>query len=100
MAAKHDSGFGTAAGTAQGQFEAEQARLDKKATLDLWIRAAGDWDRVQRPDDAAYCRWRAAHLAQKSGHGTVAAKLLRRAAHDAKEHVPLAAAIAGTTGPS
>jgi hypothetical protein len=102
-AAKHHPGTFDAGGfpgdrAAHGQFEAEQARLHKKATVDLWTRAARDWDRVQRPHDAAYCRWRAAQLALKSGHGTVATKLLRRAAHDAKEHVPLAAAIAATPG--
>jgi hypothetical protein len=83
---------------AHGQFEAEQARLHKRATVDLWVQAARDWDRVQRPHDAAYCRWRAGQLALESGHRTAAAKLLRRAAQDAKEHVPLAAAIAATPG--
>lgn len=100
-AAKHHPGTFDADGfpgdrAAHGQFEAEQARLHKKATVDLWTRAARDWDRVQRPHDAAYCRWRAAQLALKCGHGTVATKLLRRAAHDAREHVPLAAASAAT----
>jgi hypothetical protein len=78
---------------AHGQFEAEQARLHKMATVDLWVQAARDWDRVHRAHDAAYCRWRAAQLALQSGQGTVATKLLRRAAVDALEHVPLAAAI-------
>ena len=100
-AAKHHSGVFDPGGfpsdlAANGQFEAEQARLHKKATVDLWVRAARKWDGVQRPHDAAYCRWRAAQLALKSGHGTVATKLLRRAAHDGTQHVPLAASIAAT----
>jgi tetratricopeptide (TPR) repeat protein len=102
-AAKHNPAIFDADGfpgdrAAHGQFEAERARLHKKATVDLWVQAARDWDRVQRRHDAAYCRWRAAQLALESGHGTVAAKLLRRAARDAMEHVPLAAAIAATPG--
>jgi hypothetical protein len=102
-AAKHHPGVFDADGfpgdlAAHGQFEAERARLHNKATVDLWVQAARDWDRIQRPHDAAYCRWRAAQLALQGGHGTVAAKLLRRAAHDAREHVPLAATIAATSG--
>ena len=73
-AAKHHSGvFDPTASpgdlAANGQFEAEQARLHKRATVDLWVQAARNWDRVQRPHDAAYSRWRAAQLALKSGHG-------------------------------
>jgi len=102
-AAKHHAGVFDAEGfpgdlAAHGQFEAERARLHKKETVDLWVQAARDWDRIQRPHDAAYCRWRAAQLASKDGHGTVAGNLLRRAAHDARAHVPLAAAIAATPG--
>jgi hypothetical protein len=102
-AAKHHPGVFDTDGfpgdlAAHGQFEAELARLHQKATVDLWVQAARDWDRIQRPHDAAYCRWRAAQLALQSDQGTVAAKLLRRAAHDAKEHVPLAATIASTPG--
>jgi tetratricopeptide (TPR) repeat protein len=88
---------------AHGQFEAERARLHNKDTVDLWVEAARDWDHIQRPHDAAYCRWRAAQLALRGGQGTAAAKLLRRAAHDARQHVPLTAAIdatiAGTGSP-
>ena len=48
------------------------------------------------PHDAAYCRWRGAQVALATGQGTVAARLLRRAARDAREHVPLSTAIAET----
>jgi hypothetical protein len=102
-AAKHHAGVFEADGfpgdlAAHGQFEAERARLHRKATVDLWVEAARDWDRIQRPHDAAYCRWRAAQLALESGQGTVAAKLLRRAAGDARTHGPLTAAIVATSG--
>ena len=49
-----------------------------------------------RPHEAAYCRWRAAQAALRDGQGTVAARLLKRAAADAREHVPLSQAIAAT----
>jgi tetratricopeptide (TPR) repeat protein len=75
---------------------AELARLVGTPSLHLWAAAAGHWDRVGRPHEAAYCRWRAAQLALADGRRTVAQRLLRRAAYGAREHVPLSAAIADT----
>ena len=80
------------------QWGAELARLDGTATVDHWGRAASAWDRLSRPHDSAYCRWRAAQVALREGNRTVAARLLKRAARDAREHVPLSEAIARTTG--
>jgi hypothetical protein len=76
---------------------AESARLIRTATVDHWVRAATHWDRLGRPHDSAYCRWRAAQVAQATGQGSVAGRLLKRAARDAREHVPLASAIAETS---
>ena len=73
---------------------AELARLDGSATVGDWVRAAAAWDRLTRPHDSAYCRWRGAQLALREGQGTIAARLLKRAAVDAREHVPLSRAIA------
>ena len=76
---------------------AELARAGTTATIDHWARAAAAWDRLARPHDAAYCRWRAAQCAQRMGQGMLAERLLRRAARDAAEHVPLSRAITATS---
>jgi tetratricopeptide (TPR) repeat protein len=75
---------------------AERARLLAEAPLDGWAAAAREWDRLTRPHDAAYCRWRAAEVALGAGQGTVARRLLARATRDAREHVPLLRAIEDT----
>jgi hypothetical protein len=75
---------------------AELARLAGEAKVEQWTSAATAWDQIERPHDAAYCRWRAAQVALATGQGTLAARLLKRAARDAREHVPLSAAIAET----
>ena len=75
---------------------AEMARLGGTAGVEPWGRAATEWDALTRRHDAAYCRWRAAQAALRDGQGTLAARLLRRAATDAHEHVPLSSAIAAT----
>lgn len=75
---------------------AEMARLLDTASLDRWVAAAAEWDRLRRPHDAAYCRWRAAQVALRDGQGTMAHRLLVRAASDASQHVPLSRAIAAT----
>ena len=77
-------------------WEAELARLDGRDATEAWAAAATAWDPMVRPHDAAYCRWRGAQVALARGQRTIAAKLLRRAERDAREHVPLAAAIAAT----
>jgi hypothetical protein len=75
---------------------AELARLDRADRADQWISAATSWDRLGRPHDAAYCRWRAAQAGLRLGEGTVATRLLKRAATDARQHVPLCEAVART----
>ena len=69
------------------------ARHDGVGTPALWTATASRWDDLHRPHDAAYARWRAAQCALRDGQGTVAQRLLRRAATDAGEHVLLVEAI-------
>ena len=76
---------------------AESARHVCRPSLELWAVAARHWDGLGRPHDAAYCRWRGAQVALATGQGTLAARLLRRAATDARGHVPLTTAIADTS---
>jgi len=78
-------------------WRAELARIDGTATIESWARAASAFDRLTWPHDAAYCRWRAAQVAQRTGEGTLAARLLNRAAADARTHAPLSESIAATT---
>ncbi len=78
-------------------WQAETARLAGQPSLELWATAAGEWDKLSRPHDAAYCRWRGAQVALATDQGTIALRLLRRAAREAREHVPLSTAIAETT---
>lgn len=75
---------------------AELSRIDGTESVAGWASAAAEWDRIRRPHDAAYCRWRAAEVALRDGEGTTAHRLLTRAATDAHTHVPLAQAIAAT----
>ena len=77
-------------------WEAELARTAGADDSRQWIRAAASFDDLQRPHDAAYCRWRAAQAAISAGLGTAAQRLLTRSAADARGHVPLAHAIAHT----
>ncbi|MFC7494939.1 MULTISPECIES: ATP-binding protein [unclassified Nocardioides] len=72
---------------------AELARLAGRPSLERWVGAAAAWDAIGRPHDSAYCRWRGARVATATGQAGVAAKLLRRAERDAREHVPLLALI-------
>ena len=48
--------------------------------MDGWVAAAAAWDRLTRPYDAAYCRWRGAQVALATAQGTLAGRLLKRAA--------------------
>jgi hypothetical protein len=85
---------------AQGAtWNAELARLTGRAATEHWLAAAAEWDRLIRPHDSAYCRWQGAKVAQATGRGDLAARLLRRAARDAREHVPLSTAIDRTATP-
>ena len=77
-------------------WEAEVRRLLDRDTVEAWTEAATTWRDLDRPHDEAYCQWRAAQVALRDGHGTVAARLLKQAATRAREHVPLAQAIART----
>ena len=79
-----------------GSWRAELDRLGGSQVIEHWVMAAEAWDKLPRPHDAAYCRWRAAQVALQEGRGTVAAKLLKRATNDAREHVPLLEAIGRT----
>ena len=79
-----------------GTWAAELARLQGRETVDGWVAAAAAWDRLTRPYDAAYCRWRGAHVALATVQGTLAGRLLKRAARDARGHIPLSEAIRRT----
>jgi tetratricopeptide (TPR) repeat protein len=99
-AARHDpfgpQAVGVAAPVWHAVWRAELAALEDSETVDGWMDAASGWDRLTHPHDAAYCRWRAARVALREGRGTLAHRLLARAAADAREHVPLSRAIAAT----
>ena len=77
-------------------WHAELSRIAGSTSVDLWVGAAREWDRLRRPHDAAYCRWRAAQVALRADQGTTATRLLKRAATDARGHVPLSEAIGRT----
>jgi tetratricopeptide (TPR) repeat protein len=77
-------------------WKAELCRLENRATVEVWVRAAAAWDRVGRPHEAAYCRWRGAQVALDDGRGTLSTRLARRARADARQHVPLAEAATAT----
>ena len=59
------------------------------AVVELWAAAAAAWDKIVRPHDSAYCRWRGAQVAFATEQASAARKLLRRAERDAREHMPL-----------
>ena len=77
------------------QWRAELSRAGNNPDATLWGRAAEAWEGLDRPHRAAYARWRQAEalLAKPDGR-SAAAPILRRAAEQAVEHVPLATAIA------
>ncbi len=77
-------------------WRAELARVEATDTIELWVRAATEFDQLSWPHDAAYCRWRAARVALCTGEGTRATRLLKRAAADSRTHAPLSEAIAAT----
>ena len=62
--------------------------------MTLWQQAATAWDALSRPHPAAYARWRQAEtLLATSGGRASAATVLRTAARQASQHVPLSMAI-------
>ncbi|MFC7724914.1 ATP-binding protein [Nocardioides sp. GCM10028917] len=77
-------------------WRAELARLMRTDLVSAWTDAAATWDLRNRPHDAAYCRWRGAQAALRQHQGTLGRRLLRRAAADARTHVPLRLAINAT----
>ena len=78
-------------------YAAEMNRLTGRQTVETWVGAAREWDKVHRPHDAAYCRWRAAQIALATGEGTTAAPLLNKAARQAREHALLLKVIASVS---
>ena len=76
---------------------AEMARAREVPALEQWSVAASSWDRLGRPHESGYCRWRAGQEAVATGRRNLATRLLRHAARDARGHVPLLAAIEATT---
>ena len=73
---RHDTHLAAHAAT----FTVELGRASGRDRAAEWGEAAALWDELERPHDAAYCRWRAAQVALREGHGTVAARLLKKAA--------------------
>jgi hypothetical protein len=81
----------------EATWHAELSRLTAPPAIEPWTAAASEWDALQRPFDGAYCRWRAGQSALTIGQGSIARRLLARAARDAREHVPLRDSIARTS---
>lgn len=77
-------------------YDAELARATGRRSAEQWLAAAGAWDAVQRPHQAAYCWWHAARAALAEDQGAAAARLLTRALRSADQHVPLSAAVRAT----
>lgn len=96
--AKPTPGWATA-GALHLTWTAELARLDGKDSVQHWLKAASEYSRLRRRHDIAYCRWRAAQAALRDGQGRASARLLDKAAVDARGHVPLLAAIRATSPP-
>lgn len=75
---------------------AELSRLAARPHPHAWVAAAKEWDAIGRPFESAYARWRGAKAASITGQGTLSNRLLRRAAKDAHDHLPLAQVILKT----
>jgi len=76
-------------------WKAEWTRLHGGSDAGAWGQAADAWDALGRPHRAAYARWRHADALLARPHGrTEAADVLRTAAVQAVQHVPLSDAIA------
>ncbi len=75
-------------------WQAESGRLRGASDAPAWPEAAVAWDALSRPHRAAYARWRHAQvLLASSRNRSAAALLLRTAAAQAVQHVPLSNAI-------
>jgi len=57
--------------------KAELGRARGRLTLDLWLAAAGEWDAIDRPYQAAIMRWHAAEAQVEAGNRDAAAELAR-----------------------
>jgi DNA-binding CsgD family transcriptional regulator len=82
-------------GKAHGRsWHAEWTRLRGEHDPQAWHEAAAAWEALSRPHRAAYARWRQAEalLAQPYGRAP-ATEILRTAARQAAQHLPLSAAI-------
>ena len=76
-------------------WQAEWSRLCGRPDAASWERAATEWDVLSRRHRAAYARWRQAEALLASPLGrSAAAPVLRTAAHQAEQHVPLSGAVA------
>jgi DNA-binding CsgD family transcriptional regulator len=75
-------------------WRAEWSRVRGESDAAGWEQAAGAWDELGRPHRAAYARWRQAEalLALPYGRGA-ATPVLREAAVQAEQHVPLSNAV-------
>jgi DNA-binding CsgD family transcriptional regulator len=84
------------AGAQLASWEAELARLRGTSSATAWDTAASEWDRLTRPHRAAYARLRQAEALLAKPDGRAAATpLLRTAAGQAVQHVPLLQVIHG-----
>ena len=81
--------------TADGlSWQAELGRLQGRSDATDWKKASAAWDALTRPHGAAYARWRQAEALLTRRHGrTPAAAVLRTAAAQARQHMPLSNAI-------
>lgn len=89
--------FGNVPATAQDDalsWQAESSRLRGESDTTLWEQAATAWDALTGQDRAAYARWRQAEALLAMPYGRApASTVLRAAAMQATQHVPLANAI-------
>jgi DNA-binding CsgD family transcriptional regulator/tetratricopeptide (TPR) repeat protein len=75
-------------------WQAEWSRLKGQSNASMWEQSAAAWDAIARPHEAAYARWRQAEaLLTMPGGRASAAAVLRTAAEQATQHVPLSNAI-------
>jgi DNA-binding CsgD family transcriptional regulator len=75
-------------------WQAEWSRLEGQSNASMWEQSAAAWDAIARPHEAAYARWRQAEaLLTMPGGRASAAAVLRTAAEQATQHVPLSNAI-------
>jgi DNA-binding CsgD family transcriptional regulator len=73
---------------------AERARTIGEPAPDMWADAAASFEALERPHRAAYAGWRQAEaLLAVRGHQAESADVLRKAAQQAAQHVPLSNAI-------